>query len=86
MADKSDSMQHLSYDQNLKTTIEAKEIYPFINWVLSTFIAIIFTVWTFAPESALTDYCQDWMLPDRYYIVSIGYWIIVTIIYYHVLL
>ena len=24
------------------------------------------------------------MLPDRYYIIAIGYWLIVTIIFYHV--
>ena len=76
----------MNKNARVRTSIRAKEIYPFINWVMSTIIAILFTLWAFIPESLLERCCEDWMLPDRYYIIAVGNWIIVTFIYYHLMI
>lgn len=59
-------------------TVTGLEIKSFIAWVLTTIIAIGFTLWAFLPINHHNEH-GPYYLPNRYYILGISNWLIFTI-------
>ena len=68
-----------------KSSISAVELYRFIEWVASAILGILLTVWAFVPEEFLHEKLQAIQFPDRYYILAVGNWLGVTLVYQAVL-
>lgn len=64
-----------------KSSISAYELYRFIEWVLTTALGVLITVWAFVPEEVLEEKLRIIQFPNRYYLLALGNWIGVTILY-----
>ncbi len=57
------------------------ELYGFIVWMLSALLTILLTVWAWTPYEVLKEKGFIY-LPDRYYIISVTHWVILTFLFY----
>mmetsp|Transcript_10759 Transcript_10759/g.13460 ORF Transcript_10759/g.13460 Transcript_10759/m.13460 type:complete len:145 (+) Transcript_10759:309-743(+) len=68
-----------------KSSITAFELYRFMEWVATTTLALLVTVWAWVPEEVLQEKLSFIQFPNRYYFLAIGNWMGITILYSEVL-
>ena len=64
-----------------KSSITAYELYRFMEWVATTILAVLLTVWAFVPEAVLQEKIRFIQFPNRYYLLAVGNWLGVTLLY-----
>lgn len=57
------------------------ELYGFIVWMISALLCILLTIWAWAPSEVLKEMGLIY-LPDRYYIIAVTHWVILTFLFY----
>ena len=68
-----------------KSSISAFELYRFMEWVATTILGVLLTMWAFVPEEVLEEKLRIVQFPNRYYILALGNWLGVTLVYLEVL-
>ena len=56
-----------------------------MEWVATTVLGVLLTMWAFVPEEVLEEKLRFFQFPNRYYLLAVANWLGVTLFYAEVL-